>query len=213
VMMEICTEMKYVYDFYLDGVRVDTTTNVHDSYRQAITAATKEQKWAVHRTEALTEKFTVIESLDELESDIIMVERRAWHDVETKKAMKWEPFNEVESGIHFKDKPIDNNVKTAAAISKPRTSAVPPKAILALGAAMQDGANKYGLFNWRETSVSATVFYDAIMRHMLAWYSGEDDAPDSKQSHLAHIMANCAILLDAPDAGVFKDDRNKKCKI
>jgi len=103
----------------------------------------------------------------------------------------------------------DNNVKTAAAVNKPRVSAVPPKAFLALGAAMQDGANKYGLFNWRTTSVSATVFYDAMMRHLIAWYSGEDDAPDSKQSHLAHVMANCAILLDVKDSDVFKDDRNK----
>lgn len=103
----------------------------------------------------------------------------------------------------------DNNVKTAAAAGKPTLSAVPPVALLALGAAMQDGANKYGKFNWRTTAVTASVFYDALHRHLLDWYNGEDFAPDSKIHHLAHLMAGCAIILDAIAAGVFKDDRDK----
>ena len=103
----------------------------------------------------------------------------------------------------------DNNVKTAAAAGKPTLSAVPPVAIIALGAAMQDGANKYGKFNWRTTAVTASVFYDALHRHLLDWYNGEDFAPDSKIHHLAHLMAGCAIILDAIAAGVFKDDRDK----
>lgn len=103
----------------------------------------------------------------------------------------------------------DNNVKTAAAAGKPTLSAVPPVALLALGAAMQDGANKYGKFNWRTTAVTASVFYDALHRHLLDWYNGEDFASDSKIHHLAHLMAGCAIILDATAAGVFKDDRDK----
>lgn len=103
----------------------------------------------------------------------------------------------------------DNNVKTAAAAGKPTLSAVPPVALIALGAAMQDGANKYGKFNWRTTAVTASVFYDALHRHLLDWYNGEDFAPDSKIHHLAHLMAGCAIILDAIAAGVFKDDRDK----
>lgn len=103
----------------------------------------------------------------------------------------------------------DNNVKTAAAVGKPTLSAVPPVALMALGAAMQDGANKYGKFNWRTTAVTASVFYDALHRHLLDWYNGEDFAPDSKIHHLAHLMAGCAIILDAIAADVFKDDRDK----
>lgn len=103
----------------------------------------------------------------------------------------------------------DNNVKTAAAVGKPTLSAVPPVALMALGAAMQDGATKYGKFNWRTTAVTASVFYDALHRHLLDWYNGEDFAPDSKIHHLAHLMAGCAIILDAIAADVFKDDRDK----
>lgn len=104
----------------------------------------------------------------------------------------------------------DANLKTQAAIGKPVVSSVPPIALLALGAAMQDGVNKYGRFNWRGTGVTATVFYDAIHRHLAAWYSGENYVPDSKVHHLAHIMASCAILLDAELHSVLNDDRDLK---
>lgn len=103
----------------------------------------------------------------------------------------------------------DRNVKTAAAAKKPRVAAVPPIAIMALGAAMQNGADKYGLFNWRETSVTATVFYNAMLRHLEQWYSGENHASDSGIHHLAHLMAGAAIILDAEMNGVFNDDRAK----
>lgn len=108
---------------------------------------------------------------------------------------------------------IDNNVKTAAATAKPRTSAVPTVGIFALGAAMQNGADKYGRFNWRDTTVSASVFYDAIQRHLMAWQSGEDYADDSGIHHLAHAMAGCAILLDAKLHNVFNDDRSNFTKV
>lgn len=203
--------MQYTYDFYVAGVRAETTTNVHDAYRLALAAEKQGVQWFVQKTTNTTNKLENIHKLDDLESDIVMIERRVWHDVETKKAMRWDPFDEAESQIHVKEH-YDNNVKTAAAATKPRSSAIPPNSILVMGAAMQNGADKYGIFNWRDTTVSATVFYDAMMRHMLAWYNGGDDAPDSKVSHLGHIMANCAILLDAKEHGVFNDDRFKSKK-
>jgi hypothetical protein len=101
----------------------------------------------------------------------------------------------------------DTNVKTAAAAGKPRVAAIPPIAIMALGSAMQTGADKYGYFNWRDTSVTATVFYNAVIRHMEQWFSGEDFASDTGVHHLAHAMAGCAIMLDAMMNDVFKDDR------
>jgi hypothetical protein len=107
-------------------------------------------------------------------------------------------------------KVTDNNPKTLAALSKPRLSAVPPVGLFALGAAMSDGADKYGKFNWRDTSVTASVFYDAMMRHLVDWYNGEDYAHDSKINHLGHIMASCAIILDAMRNGNFRDDRDTR---
>jgi len=104
--------------------------------------------------------------------------------------------------------PVDSNLKTLAAINKPRISDVPPVALFALGAAMSDGANKYGRFNWRQTGATSSVFYDAMQRHLAQWYDGEDFADDSKVHHLAHIMASCAILMDCEHQGSLKDDRD-----
>ena len=116
----------------------------------------------------------------------------------------------IEKGIHpgtaFKELP-DGNAKTLAAVGKPTYSPIPPIALMALGAAMQDGVNKYGIFNWRDSKVTSTVFYDAILRHLFAWYSGEQRAPDSGIHHLAHAMAGLAILLDAEYHSVLNDDR------
>jgi hypothetical protein len=106
--------------------------------------------------------------------------------------------------------PIDNNPKTLVALSKPRLSDVPPVALFALGAAMSDGASKYGRYNYRDTSATASIFYDAIVRHLADWYNGEDYADDSKVHHLGHIMASCAILMDSELHGTFKDDRDKR---
>jgi hypothetical protein len=105
------------------------------------------------------------------------------------------------------DKPVDKNLKTLAAMNKPRLSDVPPVALFALGAAMSNGKDKYGRFNWRETGTTASVFYDAMVRHLADWYSGEDYAHDSKIHHLGHIMASCAILLDSELHKNLNDDR------
>lgn len=102
------------------------------------------------------------------------------------------------------------NKKDAIGATKASTACIPSAAIFALGAAMQDGANKYGAFNYRDTQVTASVFFNAMMRHMLDWYEGENYAPDSKVHHLGHLAACCAIVLDGISNGNFIDDRPQK---
>jgi hypothetical protein len=104
--------------------------------------------------------------------------------------------------------PVDSNLKTTAALGKPRVTAIPPIALFAMGKAMADGEKKYGRFNWRPTGSTVSVFVDAMVRHLMAYYAGENYAPDSKIHHLGHIMAGCAILLDAELHGVLNDDRD-----
>lgn len=101
----------------------------------------------------------------------------------------------------------DSNPKSRIGLTKPSLGAIPSAALLHLGGAMADGKDKYGLFNWREHSVAASVYEDAIWRHLLAWRDGEDKARDSGRHHLAHVMACCAILLDASETGNLIDDR------
>lgn len=77
---------------------------------------------------------------------------------------------------------------------------------------MQDGADKYGPFNWQDTPIQASIYYDAIQRHLMAWFTGEDVDPHSKSHglHLASVMAGCSILIDAYATGKIVDDRPKK---
>ncbi|AUQ95993.1 hypothetical protein PhaeoP66_03251 [Phaeobacter inhibens] len=113
----------------------------------------------------------------------------------------------ADEDIHKAASLPDSNPKTRIGMTKPSLRAIPPAAILHLGGAMADGEEKYGLFNWREHSVAASVYEDAIWRHLLAWRDGEDAATDSGKHHLAHVMACCAILLDAQETGNLIDDR------
>jgi hypothetical protein len=211
--------VRYTYTAYDENnYRIDTcTTKLEDVVKQV------EERvsgfWHIDVTDNLKPQNTYI-----LKS---MVDIEEWRDTLARNAA-WRPFDEQETGIHMKgvkslDKVIgegfgkllaagtvklaDNNLKTAAAIGKPQMSGIPPIAIMALGLAMQDGVNKYGRFNWREAAVTSSVFYDAMLRHLLAWYSGERTAPDSGVHHLAHLMAGAAILLDAEHNLVLNDDR------
>jgi len=101
----------------------------------------------------------------------------------------------------------DDNPKTVLGMAKPLTFAIPPSALIHLGGAMENGRKKYGLMNWREKGVSASVYADAAERHLMAWRDGEAIADDSGCHHLAHVMACCAILLDAMECGTLNDDR------
>lgn len=112
--------------------------------------------------------------------------------------------DEVREGVQT---PLDGNPKTVFGLRKPSMSVVPPVALMHLMLAMGDGAKKYGKLNWRLNAVTASVYYDAAMRHLMAWYDGEDTAPDSGIHHLGHAMACLAILVDAEAVAKLNDDR------
>lgn len=70
-----------------------------------------------------------------------------------------------------------------------------------------DGALKYGRSNWRAVGIRASIYFDAIERHIHKLKEGEDVDEDSGLPHEAHILACAAILVDAKAAGKFIDDR------
>ncbi|KKL55932.1 hypothetical protein LCGC14_2250470 [marine sediment metagenome] len=68
-----------------------------------------------------------------------------------------------------------------------------PQTATILGAmGLLDGALKYGRSNWRAVGIRASIYYDAVDRHMSAWFEGEDNDPDSGLPHLAHALAGLA---------------------
>jgi len=211
--------MRYTYDLYevhegVPGIKI----------REALTLS--EVKGSIHELTLDTTWYIIVYDVNVNSGYRIttMKELEEWEDCSERELKinskhQWNPFDENETEIHLgtperdiEDKQghmIDYNLKTKAAIGKLKASDVPPIALLAIGSAMSDGAAKYGRFNWRETGSTASVFYDAMQRHLMDWYAGEDYASDSSVHHLAHLMANCAIVLDSIAVGKLNDDRDK----
>lgn len=105
---------------------------------------------------------------------------------------------------------LDTNPKTAFGMKKPPLGLVPSTAIVYLSMAMGLGAAKYGPYNWRDEKVSSMVYINAAERHLRSWLDGEDTDPESGVSHIAHVMACCAIILDAETVGNLIDNRPPK---
>lgn len=99
------------------------------------------------------------------------------------------------------------NPKDLIGVVKPPISLVPPVSIIQEAMALRDGAAKYGPYNWRANKVQASIYIDALNRHVMAWLDGEDYAQDSGVHHLAHAKACLGILLDAEANGCLIDDR------
>ena len=90
---------------------------------------------------------------------------------------------------------------------KPQLQLIPPALNEATAQALQNGATKYGAWNWRENKVEMMTYLGAIRRHLDDFLEGENLAPDSGVHHLGHIAANCGILLDADKHGMLVDNR------
>jgi hypothetical protein len=101
----------------------------------------------------------------------------------------------------------DANPKAAMGALKVPLHLSPPSARHFIALAFEDGAKKYGPYNWRESGVSASTYVAAAGRHIDAWFDGEEVSADARVHHLAHAMACCAILLDAMTVGKLIDDR------
>lgn len=108
------------------------------------------------------------------------------------------------------DKYPDNNPKSIQGMEKVNLFLVPPVAIAHEARAMEDGARKYGPYNWRGNSVAASVYLAAAKRHIDSWLDGEENAADSGVHHLGHARACLGILLDALETGNLIDDRPSK---
>jgi hypothetical protein len=48
------------------------------------------------------------------------------------------------------------------------------------------------------------------MRHLMAWFEGQDNDPDSSISHITKAVASLVVLRDAVMCGTWVDDRPPK---
>jgi hypothetical protein len=100
----------------------------------------------------------------------------------------------------------DGNPKDGIGVQKLPLSLVPPITVAYGSLAHLNGALKYGKWNWRKTGVRASVYIDALKRHISKWESGEELDEDGVP-HLSSIIADTGIILDSRACGKLQDDR------
>lgn len=106
------------------------------------------------------------------------------------------------------------NPKDMVGTRKAGISCVPQAVLAELGIALLEGACKYGRFNWRASGVRASVYLDALYRHVFLqwWDEGEDIDLDSQLSHLTKGISTLTVLRDAMIQGMMVDDRPPSSK-
>jgi hypothetical protein len=93
---------------------------------------------------------------------------------------------------------------------KLRLDLLPPAALEDLAQVLTMGAKKYGDWNWHG-GIKYSRLYAATLRHLLAWWDGDDLDAESGLNHLAHAMCNVAFLLQFISEGREElDDRRFK---
>ena len=101
----------------------------------------------------------------------------------------------------------DTNPKDLVGSRKAPLSTLPFRVLWRVGLAMLEGMCKYGRHNYRAAGVRASVYFDGAMRHIGAWWEGEDIDPDSGFNHIDKLIADLMVLRDSMLQGNWVDDR------
>ena len=84
--------------------------------------------------------------------------------------------------------------------------AVDPMALAEVGKVAGYGSIKYARYNFA-AGYKWSLSYDALQRHLMAFWGGEDKDPESGFYHLAHAGWHCLALLYFSMRGRGTDDR------
>ena len=88
---------------------------------------------------------------------------------------------------------------------KVRMELIPPELVVAVGDILTFGAKKYADRNW-ETGMNWSRVFGALMRHLWAWWAGEDKDRETGRSHLWHAGCCIAFLIAYEERGTGTDD-------
>ena len=100
-----------------------------------------------------------------------------------------------------------SNPKDLVGVLKVPMSTVSAPVLAEISLGMLEGAGKYGRHNYRMVGVRSSVYYDATMRHLMAWWEGQDIDPASGLHHVTKAITSLVVLRDAMLHGMCDDDR------
>lgn len=84
--------------------------------------------------------------------------------------------------------------------------ALDPSALMEVAKVAGFGATKYDRYNFLK-GYPYSWSYDALQRHLHAFWAREDKDPESGLSHAAHACWHCLCLLAFQLRGIGTDDR------
>lgn len=94
---------------------------------------------------------------------------------------------------------------------KLRYDLIPASTLHALATILTFGATKYGDRNWEKGLAWGRVF-GALMRHLWAWWNGENVDLETRKSHLWHAQCCLSFLIEYETSHPKLDDRPKTTK-
>jgi hypothetical protein len=93
---------------------------------------------------------------------------------------------------------------------KIRFDLIPPILLQAIAEVLTSGLAKYkDPDNWKKVPNLTTRYYGALLRHLVAWRSGEKLDPESGLPHLWHMACNIAFLIWKEEKESHKDINQK----
>ena len=119
-------------------------------------------------------------------------------------------LSENDPRIVIDPKPLTEGTKHDG--DKIRTDLYPVASFLGTCRVLTHGAKKYAARNWEKGILFGRV-YGALLRHLFAWWNGEDVDPESGEHHLDHVGCCIAFLQHyAKNPGSYAkfDDRPKQ---
>lgn len=101
------------------------------------------------------------------------------------------------------------NVGAKFDVDKVGVDMLPPAALVEIARVLDFGAKKYSSYNWAN-GIKFSRIYASLLRHIWAWWRGENLDPETGLSHLAHAGCNVLFLLQLSETRKSFDDRPLK---
>lgn len=187
----------------LDVLLDDYAVNLEEVERAGVIPVRFEQPWNAHAVE-----FPSVSGFDEFAE---LVQRIADPASDGDLLGSWNSDMEPEQRRGSEEVRVVDPATGGMKGSKPvQLSLVPPRMLQVLGEVYGNGAKKYDRENWRR-GYRWSLSFDALMRHALAFWEGEELDDPAKGGdglpHMMHAAFHCFALATFADEGLGTDDR------